>query len=144
MSEFQGRPETLDWVEKKAEAIWEMAGGLESFTEKFTREQIRYSAPVKVGGEKTERLAIHCTGKRNMREDRLQIVVPRGIVRAWNEMGVDYKSEKGVRGCLFRSRPYGGAKTEDAQWCLYLAGEEQWRIWAEHIAEAVGHLESRE
>lgn len=136
---FTSREETLDWVEEKANAFWETAGGSGVFTAKFERQQHCYATQIKVGVGKTKRIAIHCTGAKNMREIRPQIEVPWEIVHAWNEMGVDYEGNNDDN---FRARPIGGGRPEGFSWCLYPMGEERIRVWARKIGEAAKCLES--
>ena len=139
---FTSEKKTLNWVELKANAIWEIAGGLSTFTSKFARRENGYSAQVKVGGGKTKAIAVQCKSAKNMGDNQPLILVPSEILRTWETMGVDYKTKDG----MFRSRPDGGHPRNDlrAGWCLFPAGDSRITIWAQNIADAVRCLEGGE
>ena len=130
--------ENIEWAERKAKDIWQMAGGSNTFTTPVERRMHYCFAKVMVGNGEAKNLEVHCKSAKDMSANRPLIVVPPEILREWEKMGVDYKSSDD----LFRSRPNGGqGGNPNAQWCLLPTGDDRISIWAQNIAKAVEQLE---
>ena len=135
--DFKKKKENLDWAENQANNIWEKAGEFNTFITRFDRKATCCSTDVEVGSKQPKKITVSCTGANRRLANQPQIVVPPEILRAWEKMGVDYKTRDG----MFHSRPDGGqAKNPNARWCLSPVGDPRISDWAQNIANAVKYL----